>query len=57
MNDISDGELKFTNRRELQTWLEKQPREVSVVIAAWAALGVTRSWICPRRRHRENLAC
>ncbi|WP_193392192.1 hypothetical protein, partial [Methylocystis sp. SB2] len=38
MNDISDGELKFTTRQELEAWLERQPGEVSVVIAARAAL-------------------
>lgn len=38
MNDISDGELNFTNREELDAWLKTQPREAGVVIAARAAL-------------------
>jgi hypothetical protein len=32
--------IKIENRRELKSWLKKQPREVSAAIAARAALRV-----------------
>ena len=38
MSDVSSGELKFENSEKLRAWLETQPRETSVVIAARAAL-------------------
>ena len=31
MNDISDGELKFTDRKQLEAWLKRQPRNVEAL--------------------------
>ena len=31
MNDISDGELKFTDCKQLEAWLKRQPRNVGAL--------------------------
>ncbi|MFY9656670.1 MAG: hypothetical protein WAK01_08805, partial [Methylocystis sp.] len=38
MSDVPGGELRFESSKELEAWLKTQPHEVSVVIAARAAL-------------------